>query len=239
MLFRLGVKEDPSEFYNYRDELEAFSRGLRDNLTRMIVVKGVRRIGKSSLIRVGLRLAGPRLYTIFDARAAPLLTIDTVYTVLAEGLSSLLERASRAGLGGLVREALERIEGVTVAGLAVRLRERKPGLLVGLVEALDRLAEREGEQVVLVFDEAQEFTVLRGFDKLLAHIYDYHSGVKLVLAGSEIGLLDRLLGRRNPRAALYGRPFLEISMEGLGHGQSIEFLEKGFEELGRSGPGGT
>ncbi len=234
MLFRLGVKEDPSEFYNYEEELEAFRRGVLDSVTRMIVVKGVRRIGKSSLIRVGLRLAGVSLYALFDARAVAMLTVDTVYDVISSGITGLLERAG--GFRSRILSFLERVEGVSVSGFSVRFREKRPSIIAEALEALNRFAEDEGETIVLVFDEAQEFRSLRGFDSLLAHVYDYHGGLKLVLAGSQVGLLDRLLGRRNPSSPLYGRPALEIQLRRLDRSRAIEFLEKGFSELGLDWP---
>ena len=200
----------------------------------MIVVKGVRRIGKSSLVRVGLRLHGVRLYAVFDARTVPLLTSDTVYEVIARGLEELLRRSG--GLSRHLRELLARVEGLSVAGFEVRDTRRSPDLELRVVEALDEAAEAAGEHMVLVFDEAQDMAVVPGFARLLAHIYDYHQRVKLVLAGSEVGLLDRLLGRGNPRAPLYGRPYLEIEMPRLGREESLGFLEQGFTELGLQWP---
>lgn len=209
-------------------------RGLRDSLTRMIVVKGVRRIGKSSLIRVGLRLHRVKLYAIFDARSVPIITSDTVYEVLARGLEEMLQRVP--GFGSRLRSLLSRVDGVSLAGLEVHVTRRTPSLMLRIVEALNQVAEEAGEPMVLVFDEAQDMAAVPGFARLLAHIYDYHRRVKLVLAGSEVGLLDRLLGRGNPRAPLYGRPFLEIEMPRLSPEQSVDFLQQGFEELGLEWP---
>jgi len=231
MLFRLGVKEDLSEFFNYEAELKLFIKGLRDPLTRMIVVKGVRRIGKSSLIHVGLKASRQNLYVVFDARAVPEITTDTIHTVFSRGVRALLERVRKKALAEILSSLLERIEGVSIAGITLRLRERESDILLEIINVFDRIAEKEDEPLILVFDEAQEFTVIRGFDKLLAHIYDYHPRIKLVLAGSEVGLLDRLLGRKKPKAALYGRPYLEISLKRLSYEKSVEFLEKGFKEL--------
>ncbi len=200
----------------------------------MIVVKGVRRIGKSSLIRVGLNKYKVRLYVILDARSMPVLSSDTVFDVLENSLASLLTRAK--SLGARLAEVLSRIEGVSIAGLSIRITQRSPQTVARIIDALDRAAERLGEKIVLVFDEAQEFTLLPGFARLLAHIYDYKESIKIVLAGSEIGLLDRLLGRKKPSSPLYGRPYLEITMERLPHEKAVDFLEKGFAELGIAWP---
>ncbi len=229
------MKEDPSEFYNYERQLETLGMGLRDRVTRLIAVKGVRRIGKSSLVRVGFKLNNVKLYAVFDARSVPVVTSESVFEVLSRGLTMLLERAG--GFRGLIASLLSRVEGVSVGGVRVEVTPGRPRVLVEVVEALGRVAAEAGEPVVLFFDEAQDFAAVPGFARMLAHIYDYVDGVKIVLAGSEVGLLDRLLGRRDPRAPLYGRPILEIVMERLPREGARGFLERGFSELGLDWPG--
>ncbi len=200
----------------------------------MIVVRGVRRIGKSSLIRVTLNTSGPRLRLVLDARALPVLSADAVYDLIAEALRRLLEESR--GLRGLLGSMLSRIDGVEVSGFSVAIQQRKPGVLQRLAQALSQAARELGEPAVLVFDEAQDFRIVPGFTRVLAHIYDYVDNVKLLLAGSEVGLLDRLLGKGNPEAPLYGRPYLEIAMPRLSRSQSVDFLERGFAELGLEWP---
>ncbi len=183
---------------------------------------------------MGLNKYKGRLYAILDARSMPVLSSDTVFDVLENSLVNLLTRAK--SLGARLAEVLSRIEGVSIVGLSIRIIQRSPQTVARIIDALDKAAERLGEKIVLVFDEAQEFTVLPGFARLLAHIYDYKESIKIVLAGSEIGLLDRLLGRKKPSSPLYGKPYLEIAMERLPHEKAVDFLEKGFTELGVAWP---
>ena len=192
-------------------------------------MKGVRRIGKSSLIRVGLSLHRDGLYLVLDARSIPVLSIDTVYDLLAKSLGNLVTKTS---FRAIISSALSRIEDISISGIRVDIRRRRPDVLVEVAEALGEAAARTGRKLVLVFDEAQDFRVVPGFTRMLAHIYDYLDNTKIVLAGSEIGLLDKLLGKNNPSAPLYGRAFLEIEMKRLSREASIDFLTRGFEELG-------
>ena len=217
MLFSPQVKTRLEDFYNYREELRALVSGVKDPLTRMIAIKGVRRIGKSSLLRVGLGLVD-RPYVLFDVRSVGDVTIDNVYRVLSAGLEDALSRLKP------LRNTLARVEGVEVAGLRVKIRDRKPSVLYEVFKALNEASPAEGLIIVLA--------VLRGFNRILAHIYDYMDRIKIVVAGSEVGLLDRLLGRRSPDAPLYGRPILEITMRRLPRHSSIGFLKQGFKELG-------
>ena len=60
MLFDLKPKENLKDFFNYTVELGEFVSRLNDDSTRMIRISGLRRTGKSSLLRVGLKKAGAR-----------------------------------------------------------------------------------------------------------------------------------------------------------------------------------
>jgi AAA+ ATPase superfamily predicted ATPase len=86
-------------------------------------------------------------------------------------------------------------------------------------------------QVVLAIDEAQDLRYLKGFDKILAHIYDYVKGIKLVLAESEVGLLDKIFGIGNPKAPLFGRAFTEIYLKKFSKEKSVQFLKAGFKQV--------
>ncbi len=68
MYFSLEVKSRREDFYDMESELERLKKELKDSLTRMIVIKGIRRVGKSSLLRVAplrgwtpLHLGGPEV----------------------------------------------------------------------------------------------------------------------------------------------------------------------------------
>jgi AAA+ ATPase superfamily predicted ATPase len=91
-----------------------------------------------------------------------------------------------------LEKALSRIE---VSGLKLDFSEKRLSIIGMVLEGMGRWAE-DG-QVVLTLDEAQELRNIGGFSEILAHIYDYLKRVKILLAGSEIGFLDRFIGVRN------------------------------------------
>lgn len=223
LLFDPSVKTRPEDFYNYNRELETLLKGIKDPLTRMIVIKGIRRIGKSSLLRVALELTS-KPYILFDVRSVGDVTVDNIYKVLSTGLQDAISRLEP------FKELLSRIEGIEIAGVKVKVKDRKPSILYEILNTLNQIGTEKGH-VIVAIDEAHHLTVIRGLPRILAHAYDYLKGVKLILTGSEIGLLDRLLGRKNPDAPLYGRPTLEITMKRLPREKSIDFLKHGFKEL--------
>lgn len=225
MLFRPGVKSRLEEFYDFRRELDSLVAELKSPYTRMIVIKGLRRTGKSSLMRVGFAVAGmPSI--VLDVRMLGPLTPEKFYDIAAESLSEFLEREK--GFRGL----LSRVKGISVSGFTVTFQERSEKTFLGVIVQVQRWAEKTGKYVALAFDEAQDLRVIQGFDRILAHIYDYRERIKLVLTGSEVGVLDRLLGRRRPSAPLYGRSYAEIWTRRLTRDEALDFLRKGFREAG-------
>ncbi|MGC9105444.1 MAG: hypothetical protein ACP5HQ_03355 [Thermoprotei archaeon] len=77
-----------------------------------------------------------------------------------------------------------------------------------LLEALDRL----DEGFVLVIDEAQELIKMRGADLLPSLAYSYDNlKVRVVLSGSEMGLLYRFLSRDASLECLGSSLFTSLS----------------------------
>jgi AAA+ ATPase superfamily predicted ATPase len=129
-----------------------------------------------------------------------------------------------------LKKILSKIKGIEISGLKLEFKERKINIIAEILEEIGKWSENK--QVVLAIDEAQDLRYMKGFDKILAHIYDYVKGIKILLAGSEVGLLDKVLGIGNPKAPLFGRAFAEINLKKLSNEKSIEFLKIGFEQAG-------
>lgn len=229
MYFSLGVKTRKEDFYDMETELNSLRSELRSPISRMIVIKGIRRTGKSSLMRVALSEVDMP-HVLIDLRLGGSISPDDIYSYLSEELGKLLER--RKG----IRKFLSKIGEVEIAGLRIEISRRSLSTVGKLVSALNEWAESENTYLVMAFDEAQDLRLIRGFPELLAHIYDYEGRIKLLLAGSEVGLLDRLLGRRNPSSPLFGRAYAEIQLERFPRERSLDFLVKGFEQVGMSPP---
>jgi len=227
MYFQLGIKESKKDFFNFEVELEGLVRESKEPETRMIVVKGIRRTGKSSLLRVGL--AESRLpHLLLDARAFGPFSPDQLYDIMASSLSKLATKYR------VLENLLQNVRGISVSGVTVNFTAKSRPMLLGVLEKLSRWGESTGKPVVLVLDEAQEFMLFPKFDSLLAYVYDSFKGIKLVLSGSEVGVLDRMLGRTKAKAPLFGRPYFEIEMGRLPKHRAEEFLRAGFEQIGRN-----
>jgi AAA+ ATPase superfamily predicted ATPase len=198
-------------------DMEAELRELSDDLKwgKLVIVTGLRRYGKTSLILTYLN--EEKLDNIFlDCRLLPpgMISMGS----FLELLEAELTRKSWA------RRILSRVEGISISEIGIRFKERDLNSLVSVLHAL------EGK--ILVIDEAQELRRSRHrFDSIIAYAYD-HLDLKIILSGSQVGLLYRFLRVDDPEAPLYGRPFKEVRMRKLSDEEAMDFLRKGFEQAG-------
>jgi len=210
-------KKCREDFFNAEKEVEEFKRGL--NVSKLVVVSGLRRYGKTSLILTALNELGVD-YVFIDYRLLPsgMISVNDLLMLFERELSRR----------GWFKSIVTSIEGVEVGDFGVRFRRRDFNTLVNVLEGL------EGR--VLVFDEVQELRRSRyRFDSLIAYLYD-HVDVKVVVSGSQVGLMRRFLRFDDPSAPLYGRPFYVVELKPLTRELAREFLLKGFEQEGFKPP---
>lgn len=210
-------KRRREDFFNAEGEIEEFKRGLL--VSKLVVVSGLRRYGKTSLMLTALNEMGVD-YVFVDCRLLPseMISINDVLSLFERELS----RKS------WFRSIAASIEGVEVGALGVRFRRRDFSTLVSALEKL------EGK--VLVFDEVQELRRSKHrFNSLIAYLYD-HVDVKVVVSGSQVGLMHRFLRFDDPSAPLYGRPSYVVRLKPLTKEHAREFLLKGFEQEGVEPP---
>lgn len=210
-------KKRIEDFFDMEEEMGELRRGLE--ASKLVVVSGLRRYGKTSLILTTLNYIGAS-YVFLDCRLLPsgMISASDVLYILEGELSSK----------PWFRELAGAVEEVQVGGFGIRFRRRDYRTLVRVLESL------EGR--VLVFDEAQELRRSRyRFDYLLAYLYD-HVDVKVILSGSQVGLMHRFLRVDDPSAPLYGRPFYNVRLKPLSPDKAREFLLRGFEQEGIEPP---
>ncbi|WP_069807935.1 AAA family ATPase [Vulcanisaeta thermophila] len=213
MYFDPEPKRRREDFYDYDELLREFQESVRSY--KVTLVTGLRRYGKTSLMLTGLNELGIN-YLFLDCR---LLGDKPTLRGFVELIINEMNKDST------LRRILGRLDFLEVGALGFRLKVKLKvrNALLSIIEGL--------EGTVLVIDEAQ---LLRGtnyrFDELLAYIYD-HVNMKVVISGSEVGLLYRFLRLNDPESPLYGRSIREIRIKPLPREKSMEFLRKGFEQV--------
>lgn len=206
MLFDLKPKDDLKDFFNYREELDSLVGYLRDKSTRLVILRGLRRTGKSSLLRVALNKTNAK-YVLVDTRELSSLSRRSFESRLFEELKSIK---------GLPASLLDKIESVEVG---IRVSMKREESLWKLLKTINP---------VIAVDEVQ---MLRGtgVDAFFAAVFD-NTNCKVVLTGSEVGVLESFIGKNNPKAMLFGRIYKEIKTHPLTAQKSKDFLTAGFKE---------
>jgi hypothetical protein len=219
------VKTKREDFFDMDEEFNTLRSELLDPYTRMVVIKGLRSTGKSSLIRVALNETGlPHI--LIDLRLAAPPTPETFYEYFSAELSKFLED------GGL-RKALSTIKGLEVSGLKLDFSKKKPSVIGRVLEEVGR--RNRGRQLVLAIDEAQALIYIRVFGEVLAdipyivdnvvrllHPERLPEGVRvLVAAGATIEYMDPIRVVTNQSS---GRMGLEIATEAFRRGAEVGLI---------------
>ena len=227
MYFDERPKSRREDLYDRGRELEEMLVSI-ESRKPLILLKGTRRLGKTSLLRVALNEANVP-HVIVDLRGVNPNSRRDLYLRFQAALNEYFSK--NAPLFARLKNKLKIIDGVSLSGIGVSLSWKNPETLYSLISAL------EGEGFVIAFDEVQEIRGPAGKElaSLIAHFYDYGE-TTFILTGSEIGLLYDFLGVENPEAPLYGRVFHEIELSRFSREQSLDFLRKGFEQAGVDAP---
>jgi AAA+ ATPase superfamily predicted ATPase len=79
-------------------------------------------------------------------------------------------------------------------------------------------------------DEAQRMRV-KDLADVLSYFYDRLPSVSFVISGSEIGLVEEILGESDPEHPLYGREITKVVLGRLDRSKAMAYLKEGFGQL--------
>lgn len=204
------------EIFDREKEFEALEKNID---LPIIVVTGVRRIGKTSILNAFLNeLDTPSI--VLDLRALPKnYSRRTLYEVFSKALSSKLDKFA---------ELLKGISAISILGNEVEIRWKGRNALT-LSSLFDQLNKR---RAIIAFDEAQKLRGPRSHEILdaIAHAYDYDKNITFIFTGSEVGLLYEFLGLDRAESPLYGRYFYGLTIERFTGEVAKNFLKAGFKQ---------
>jgi AAA+ ATPase superfamily predicted ATPase len=183
---------------------------------KIVVLYGLRRTGKTSLMRTAFNeLECLKAYV--DVRSVMPRNkkdLEALFKKTFSSLENLLEKTA-ASIGGIE-------VGLASVGLTVREDQR---LTHEIAENLDK----KGKKIVIFIDEAQLLKKF-GADQFIGFLYDNTKNMTIVLGGSEVGILREFSGEEAD-SPLYGRAKCEVVIKKLEKEKCAEFLRKGFEQL--------
>mgnify|MGYP000885904771 FL=1 len=231
MLFSLAPKLRKNDLFDRDQELSTLRNSLQ--IYPLTLITGLRRVGKSSLISVFLN-ESDLIHITIDGRKVYQGTSGNIsHFDLVRELNTAFSKISNVQRMG---NFLRRVKGINVLGNAIEMNPKEV-TLPDLFEKFNELAKAEDNFFVLCFDEAQYFRFYgsRGGNDLLAflsYVYDNLTNVRIIVTGSEIGVLHDFLKLKDYNSPLYGRAIQPIVVKPFSFEQSVEFLQTGFREIG-------
>ncbi|MGC9227701.1 AAA family ATPase [Caldivirga sp.] len=205
---------------------------LRDSLNEpLIVVFGLRRVGKSSLIKAVLNEHMPNSYFYIDLRRFE----ERGYVSYRDFVKALEDTINDRVRSRKLMTMLSKIRGVSISGFRVSFSWGADRvMLADILEIINDWAGDEGLRAIIVLDEAQELVKAKGFNILptLAYTYDNLRNITLIITGSEFRVFTKFLKLTYPESPLFGRAYVDITLRPFSRDQAVEFLRRGFAEHG-------
>jgi uncharacterized protein len=230
MYFDLLPKTKKEDLYGVEYLLNDLINNLNDDKVRLVVIKGLRRTGKTSLLNVSLKESKEEFVKI-DVRETPFFSYNEFINYFIETVNSSMDK-------GIIKKLLDKLKDL---GLTLEYGKIKANLKLNLdrkqelnkyLKSLNQILKKNKKQLIIAIDEVHLLKSIK-VDYLFASIYDNYENIKLVFTGSEIGLLEDFLGASNYDAPLYGRLFETIQTKKLHPEESVNFLREGFKQVGK------
>lgn len=203
MYFEIEPKSRREDFFGYGYE---YNR-LKDALTRrekIIAVVGVRRVGKTSLLNV-----------MYNEIACPKLWLDgRIVTDPKKEIFAAICEAAKSGKPKI----FGKVDSLNLSAYGIGL-----GVKIGPESraAIEKTIRDRGQ--ICVF-------IAKGLADVLSYFYDRFPKVSFVLSGSEVGLVEDILGEADSEHPLYGRDINKITINMLGKNEAADYLKKGFAQ---------
>ena len=205
--FRVEGVVEPPFFTDRADEVKRIRRALETPPSKLLVY-GPRRMGKTSALHVA-RLEVERAggAVVFADLSTASSAADMANRVL-DAATRTLGRSWSDFLGDLTSRLQVRLQlvpdpgtGLAIptveAGLRARAPEEQVGSLVGVLDALESMAEERDARLGVVLDEFQELHRFGGEESewRLRGSMQHHRRLAYVLAGSDESLIRSMVGR--------------------------------------------
>ncbi len=213
MYFNIEPKSRIKDFFNYRTEYEEIKSALKRG-EKIISLIGVRRVGKTSLLNVLYHeLSGLKVWIdgrIISDPKKELFSI--IYDIAKEKKSKIFGKIESVDL--------------SVGNVGMRIIRKVDESFLKMEEVI-----RKAGRIHVFIDEAQRIGPLQLAD-VISYFYDRIPNVSFIISGSEVGVIEDVLGERDAAAhPLFGRHIVKIEMKRLDKERAREYLSMGFRQL--------
>jgi len=213
MYFSIEPKSNIKDFFNYRREYGEIKKALKRG-EKVIAVIGVRRTGKTSLLNIIYHeINGKKVWIDGRIVCDPKKDIfSAIYEVAKEGRSKIFGK-------------IESIS-ISVSHIGLRIRKISRNSFVNMENTITRAGK-----IYVFIDEAQKMDP-KQLANLLSYFYDRLPNITFIISGSEIGVVEDVLGEKDPKHPLFGRHIVRLEMKRLDEEKAMEYLTLGFDQLG-------
>ncbi len=211
MYFEIEPKGRKKDFFNYDYEYGQVKKALQRK-EKIIAVVGVRRVGKTSLLNL-----------VYNETASLKLWLDgRIVTDPKKEIFAAIYETAKAGKPKI----FGKIESLNLSAFGVGL-----DIKLGSESQLEIEKKIRGSGHICVFiDEAQRMGTSDLAD-VLSYIYDRFPQVSFIISGSEIGLVEEILGEGDGEHPLFGREIVKVAIPRLDRNRAMDYLKKGFTQL--------
>ncbi len=231
MYFEIFPKNFKKDLFNSDVNLNNLLNLINDTSVRLIVIKGLRRTGKTSLLNVAIK-ESDQIHIKIDVRNHPFFNYNDFLNVFMKLLKNTIFKKN------VFKQLYIKLDSIDLSlsygdiklNSKFNLKNNKEISL--FLEEVNNFLEKKKLMLVISIDEVQLLKKIK-IDYLFASIYDNYKNIKFILTGSEIGLLDSFLGVNNYDAPLYGRHFEVIEIKKLREQDSFNFLKIGFNQVNK------
>lgn len=233
--FNPRPKYDIKDLYDRDLPLSQLRRAI-SNKKPAIVISGLRRIGKTSLVRTFLNEIEHGIFIdMWSDITRTSISRNEVIQTFSKAINSFLKGHEK--IRSRIVNKIKKLRGVnasvfgTGGGVDFTADSTPEKNLADLFDELNQWAVDNNKTIVIAIDEVQELSKATDINlgKLFASLYN-NTNLILILSGSLVGTLQKFIGKKNPQSPFYGKDLTEITIEPLTDEQSREFLLKGFEQ---------
>ncbi len=211
MYFEIEPKSKKEDFFSYAYEYGEVKNALQRK-EKLIVVVGVRRVGKTSLLNI--------VYN--ESKNLKLWLDGRIVTDPKKELFAAIYETVKIGKPKI----FGKIESLNISAFGVGF-DIKLGNESHI--ELEKKIKAAG-QICVFIDEAQRMNI-KDLADVLSYFYDRFPQVSFIISGSEIGLVEQIIGQSDAEHPLYGREITKITLNRLDRNGSMEYLKTGFEQL--------
>jgi AAA+ ATPase superfamily predicted ATPase len=211
MYFEIEPKGRKEDFFNYDYEYGQVKKALARK-EKIIAVVGVRRVGKTSLLNLVYNETGG-LKLWLDGR------------IITDPKKEIFAAIYETAKDGKPR-IFGKIESLNLSAFGVGM-----DIKLGSESRVEIEKKIRGSGHICVFiDEAQRMGA-KDLADVLSYFYDRFPQVSFIISGSEIGLVEEILGEDDGEHPLFGREIAKVAIPRLDRNRAMDYLKKGFAQL--------